>query len=176
MEYDSQHSIHTPFKLEYGWSFCKYTPSHNRNENQRITRSDGIMECFCMMYVFLRRRDWVFCLKNNTNYRVSSQFLPFGKAGVGLPGSGLPCPKAPNGSPWVGVALSESPEWVSPGRGCLVRKPRMGLLGSGVPCPKARSGSPRVGGALSEGSERASFVQNESPQTCGKGFCAPNES
>lgn len=129
-----------------------------------------------MMYVFLRRRDRVFCLKKNTNYRVSSRFLPFGKAGVGLPGSGLSCPKAPSGSPWVGGALSESPEWVSPGRGCLVRKSRMGLLGSGVPCPKAPNGSPWVGGALSEGSERASFVQNESPQTCGKGFCAPNES
>lgn len=64
MEYDSQHSIHTPFELEYGWSFCKYTPSHNRNENQRIMRTDGIMECFCMKYVFLSLlRSGLPCLK-----------------------------------------------------------------------------------------------------------------
>ncbi len=48
--------------------------------------------------------------------------------GGGLPGSGLPCPNARNGSPWVGVALSKCSEGASPGRGCPVR-----MLGGGFP-------------------------------------------
>ena len=72
-------------------------------------------------------------------------------------GSGLPCPNARSGSPWVGVALSECSEWVSLGRGCLVRMLGMGLPGSGLPCPNARRGSPWVGVALSECSEGASL-------------------
>ena len=76
-------------------------------------------------------------------------------------------------SPWVGVALSESPEWVSPGRGCLVRKPRMGLPESWLPCPKAPNGSPRVGGALSESSEWVSSGRGCLVGRFGEGiFCA----